>query len=196
MGRELGINRIDFLKDGTAVIRHSDYNLCGRTDFTGDISNLFYLPEKSVQFLLVAADDYPDADELTKIDKVHVKVEDDYWDEKEFDLEYAMVHRSRIKEICDERAEEDDRELARELAMMEDARIARQHATTLKDFEDFSELLDTLQEHYNSYNEEARDYWNEFRKIENTLGGRKAWGLADNAPEDVAQSWILLTYSE
>ena len=36
----------------------------------------------------------------------------------------------------------------------------------------------------------------EFRKIENTLGGRKAWGLADNASEDVTQSWILLTYSE
>lgn len=196
MGRELGINRIDFLKDGTAVIRHSDYNLCGRTDFTGDISNLFYLPEKSVQFLLVARDDMPDKDILDKVHTVHVKVEDDYWDEKEFDMEYAFVNRARIIEICNENAANDDKELEREMAMLEDARIARQHTTTLKDFEDFSELIDSLQEHYDSYSKEARNYWDEFTKIERTLGGQKAWGLVEDAPEDVAQSWIVLTYSE
>ena len=192
MGRELGINRIDFLKDGTAVIRHSDYNLCGRTDFTEDIASLFYRTEPSVQFLIVVADDYPDADELTNIDKVHVTVEDDYWDDKEFDLEYSMVHRSRITEICSENILKDDRELEREEAMLEDARIARQYTTTLKDFENFSYFIDNLLNHLNNYDEEAKDYLKEFIDIEQTLSRDEAQGLT----EDVAQSYILLTYSE
>lgn len=196
MSRELGINRIDFLKDGTAVIRHSDFNLCGRTDFTNDITELFYNYEPSVDYLLVARDDMLDKNILDKVHKVHVKVEDDYWDEKEFDIEYAFVNRARIKEICDVNIAKDDRELEREKYILEDARIARQHTTTLEEFENFSEFIDKLLIHFNNYHEDARDYWNEFIKIENTLGGRKTWGIADDASEDVAQSWILLTYSE
>ena len=196
MGRELGINRIDFLKDGGAVIRHSDYNLCGRTDFTGDITSLFYEPEKPVCYLLIAMDDMPDKSILSKVHEVHVTVEDDYWDEKEFDIEYAYVNRARIKEICDINAEKDDRELEREGAMLEDARIARQHTTTLEEFEKFSEFIDSLFNHYSNYCGEARDYWKEIEKIEKTFDHRKAWGLAKDAPEDVAESWILLVYSE
>lgn len=195
MGRDLGINRIDFLKDGTAVIRHSDYNLCGRTDFTGDIANLFYLSDKSVYYLLVARDDMPDI--LNNVYTVHVKVEDEFWADEEFDMKYAFVNRTRIKEICDENVTKDDRELEREKSMLEDARIARQHTTTLKDFENFTEFIDNLLNHLNNYYEEAKGYWNEFRKIEKTIcDGNNAWGLAKDASKDVAQSWILLTYSE
>ena len=194
MGRELGINRIDFLKDGTAVIRHSDYNLCGRTDFTGDITSLFYEPEPSVCYLILV--DYSDNDVLTKVDKVHVTVEDDYWDEKEFDIEYSTVHRDRVFEICKKHIDEDLKELEREKSILEDAREARRNTTTIKDFIDFSDFIDKLQEHCDEYNEEAKGYWNEIEKIEKTFGGSKARGIAEDASEDVAQSWILLTYSE
>lgn len=196
MGRELGIHRIDFLKDGTAIIRHSDYNLCGRTDFTGDITSLFYGPEPSVCYLLIVGNDYPDNDELTKVDKVHVIVEDDYWDEKEFDIEYSRVHRSRIKSICYEHMQKDDKELKREESLLNDAYCARRNTTNLKDFQEFSEFIDDLQEHHDSYLEEGKDYWKEIEKIESKFGGRLAWGIAEDAPKDVAQSWILLTYSE
>ena len=194
MGRELGIHRIDFLKDGTAVVRHSDYNLCGRTDFTGQITDMFYNFDKEICYLLLETKD-DDVNPVKYIDtyKVHVKVEDDYWSEKEFDMDYSYARRSRVREICNECMAEDDKELAREQAMLEDARIARQHTTTLKDFTDFSELIDSLQEHYNDYRKEAYDYAQEILRVERMIN-QEAWPKP--APEDVEHSYVLLTYSE
>ena len=194
MGRELGIYRIDFLKSGTAIIKHSDYYLCGRTEFTRDIANLFYLPEKPVYYLLVTRD--TTADIPNKVHTVHVKDENEYCSEKEFDIEYAFVNRERIKEICYENMAKDDTELEREQAMLEDARIARQHSITLKEFENFSDFIDNLSQHLNNYCEEAKDYWNEFREVENTIDQTKYQGIENNTLEDVEQSFILLTYSE
>lgn len=194
MGRELGINRIDFLKNGTAVIRHSDYNLCGRTDFTGDIANLFYRTEPSVQFLLVAR--YNTTDILNNVHTVHVKDENEYCSEKEFDIEYAFVDRERIKEICCNNMAKDDIELEREQAMLEDARIARQHSITLNEFEKFSDFIDELSNHFNNYCEEAKDYWNQFREVEDTIQQIEVQGTEDDNLEDIDQSLILLTYSE
>lgn len=194
MGRELGIYRIDFLKSGTAIIKHSDYNLCGRTEFTGDIANLFFLPEKPVYYLLVARDNR--ADILNNVHTVRIKDENEYYSEKEFDIEYAFVDRERIKEICYKNMTKDDIELEREQAMLEDARIARQHSITLNEFEKFSDFIDELSNHFNNYCEEAKDYWNEFREVENTIDQTKYQGIESNTSEDVEQSFVLLTYSE
>lgn len=188
MGRELGIHRIDFLKDGTAIVRHSDYNLCGRTEFTGQITSMFYGFDKEICYLILDKDDNTNPVKYKDTYQVHVKVEDDYWDEKEFDMDYSYVRRSRVREICNECRAEDDKELAREQAMLEDARIARQHTTTLKDFEDFSELIDDLTDHFDSYCEEAKDYWNEIIGTETNISLHQT--------EEVEHSYVLLTYSE
>lgn len=194
MGRELGIYRIDFLKSGTAIIKHSDYNLCGRTEFTRDIANLFSLPEKPVYYLLVARDITTNIPNI--VHTVRVKDENEYCTEKEFDIEYAFVDRERIKEICYKNMAKDDIELEREQAMLEDARIARQHSITLKEFENFSDFIDKLSNHFNNYCEEAKDYWNEFREVENTIQQIEVQGTEDDNLEDIDQSLVLLTYSE
>lgn len=194
MGRELGIYRIDFLKSGTAIIKHSDYNLCGRTEFTRDIANLFSLAEKPVYYLLVARDITTNIPNI--VHTVHVRDENEYCSEKEFDIEYAFVDRERIKEICYKNMAKDDIELEREQAMLEDARIARQHSITLNEFEKFSDFIDKLSNYFNNYCEEAKDYWNEFREVENTIQQIEVEGTADNNLEDIDQSLVLLTYSE
>ena len=194
MGRELGIYRIDFLKSGAAIIKHSDYNLCGRTEFTGDIANLFSLSEKPVYYLLVTRDITTNIPNI--VHTVNVKDENEYCSEKEFDIEYAFVDRERIKEICYKNMAKDDIELEREQAMLEDARIARQHSITLKEFENFTDFIDKLSNHFNNYCEEAKDYWNEFREVENTIDQTKYQEIENNTLEDVEQSLVLLTYSE
>ena len=77
MGRELGIHIIDFLKDGTTVVRHSDYNLCGRTEFTTEIANLFYNFDEEICYLILDKDDVANPVKYKDIYHVHVKVEDD-----------------------------------------------------------------------------------------------------------------------
>jgi len=192
MGRELGIHRIDFLKDGSAIIRHSDFNLCGRTEFTNSITQLFYNAEPQVDYLIIRPKGYSNENkELEKVNKVHVAVEDNYWDEKEFDMEYSIVSRETINDICNEHIDKDNNELERERAMIEDARIARQHTTNLKDFEDFSNLIDDLIEHYNNYSREAEDYLNAIKGIEINFTYNSSI-----VKEEVVESYILLTYSE
>ena len=125
MGRELIINRIDFKKDGTIVIRESgDRYICGRNDFTNAIAQLFY--SSKVTALIV---DYPE-----EKGKLHVKCEDSGWDEKEFDLEFASISKALIDEICAEYIHKDLVELEREHEMLEDAKVARRNTRTVKSF--------------------------------------------------------------
>lgn len=195
MGRELGIHRIDFLKDGTAVVRHSDYNLCGRTEFTGQITNMFYNFDKEICYLILETkDDNVNPVIYKDTYQVHVKVEDDYWSDKEFDMDYSYVRRSRVKDICDECMEEDNNELDREYAILEDARHARSNTRTVKDFQEFSDLIDELQEHINRFNKEAEGYYDEICRIERQIR-QESWPYPVPT-DDVEHSYVLLTYSE
>ena len=149
MGRELIINRLDIKKDGTAIIRESgDRYICGRNDFTNAIAQLFY--NEKVEYLVI---DYP-----KEKDKLHVKCEDSAFEEKEFDLEFASIDKNIIDEICTEYIEEDNTELERENAMLNDAYCARRNTRTVKDFQEFSDLIDELQAHIDSYCEHAKLY--------------------------------------
>ena len=188
MGRELGIHRIDFLEDGTAVIRHSNFNLCGRTDFTNDITHTFYYTgSKPVSYLIISDDKViHDVGPLS----VKVTVEDDYWSEKEFIMDYEFVERERIQDICNEHIYKDERELYRERAMLEDARSARKHTTNLSDFNNFSELIDSLEDHIIEYRKEASDYLTKIMDIEDSMG------YIDVGKPEITKSYVLLTYSE
>ena len=175
MGRELIINRLDIKKDGTAIIRESgDHFICGRNDFTNAISILFY--NEKVSYLVI---DYP-----KKKDKLHVKCEDSGWDEKEFDLEFATVDKSTIDYICSEYIQKDNIELEREHAMLNDAYEARRNTRTVKDFSEFSELIDELQEHIDSYCEHAKLYADYIRTLNMAHDGK------------IEETYILLTLSE
>lgn len=181
MGRELIVHRIDFMNNGDIIIREcKDDYICGRTDFTGDIASLFY-NRKTSHIIL-------DYDGPTPA-KIHVKTEDDGWDEKEFDLEFDEAKLSYVFEICDEHIEKENKELAREQAMMEDARIARQHTRTLQDFQDFSELLDELQDHYDRFCKEARLFKNYIEKIYKDINSQ-------DTQNEIERSYILLVLSE
>lgn len=153
MGRELMVDRIDFMKDGTIIIRNCpDYYICGRTDFTNAIASLFYNP--NVESLIV---DYDGSLNEEGTDTIHVFSE--AWDEKEFDLKIGSVDLDKVKNICEEYKEKDDEEIERCNEMLDDAREARRHAQTRESFEDLSTLVDDLKEHLNSYFEEAKAYW-------------------------------------
>lgn len=191
MGRELGIHRIDFLKDGTAVVRHSDYNLCGRTDFTGDITRLFYnFDNKEICYLLISKEHRKPNDpyyiEDTKT--IHVKVEDNYWDEQEFDMDYGFVYREVIQEIVNENMGKDERLLGEVCAKLEDARKARQHSANLEVFENFSDLIEDLNSYILDFNKEAEDYISEIIEIEDDIKHKSS--------DDIIDSYVLLTYSE
>lgn len=176
MGRELIINRIDFKKDGTIVIRESgDRYICGRNDFTNAIAQLFY--NSKVTALVI---DYP-----KKKDKVHVKCEDKSWDEKEFDLEFASIDKKTIDYICSEYIQKDNIELERENAMLNDAYEARRNTRTVKDFSEFSELIDELQEHIDNYCEHAKLYADYIRRLNLCFDERTT-----------EATYILLTLSE
>ena len=150
MSRELIINRLDIKKDGTAIIRESGDNfICGRNDFTNAIAQLFYT--RKVDYLVI---DYP----KERATNLHVKCEDSAFEEKEFDLEFASIDKNIIDEICAEYIEKDNTELERENAMLNDAYCARRNAKTVKDFQEFSDLIDELQADIDSYCEYAKSY--------------------------------------
>ena len=175
MSRELIINRLDIKKDGTAIIRESgDSFICGRNDFTNTIAQLFY--NEKVDYLVI---DYP-----KKKDKLHVKCEDSAFEEKEFDLEFASIDKNIIDEICAEYIEKDNTELERENAMLNDAYYARRNARTVKDFQEFSDLIDELQADIDSYCEYAKLYSSYINNL----------GLVNDDKTEV--SYILLTLSE
>lgn len=156
MGRELSINRLDIKKDGTAIIRESgDRYICGRNDFTNAIAQLFY--NREVEYLVI--------DYSKEKDKLHVKCEDQAWDEREFDLELASIDKNTIDRICAEYIKEDNIELEREHAMLNDAYEARRNTRTVKDFQEFSDLIDSLQEHIDSYCEHAKLYAGYIRSL-------------------------------
>lgn len=175
MSRELIINRLDVKKDGTAVIRESgDHFICGRTNFTNEIAQLFY--DRKAECLVV---DYP-----KESGKLRVECEDPAWSEREFDLEFAAVDKAAVDKICADGIEEDDAELERENAMLNDACIARRNARTVKDFREFSELIDELREHIGGYREQAKLYADYMRTL-------------DLSRDDKTESsYILLTLSE
>ena len=175
MGRELVINRLDIKKDGTAVIRESgDRYICGRNDFTNAIAQLFY--NRKVEYLVI--------DYRKEKDKLHVKCEDSAFDEKEFDLEFASIDKNTIDGICAEYIEEDNTELEREKAMLNDAYCARRSTRTVKDFQEFSELIDELQAHIDGYCEHAKLYADYIRTL----------NMAHD--DKTKSSYILLTLSE
>ena len=175
MGRELVINRLDIKKDGTTVIRESgDRYICGRNDFTNAIAQLFY--NRKVEYLVI--------DYHKEKDKLHVKCEDSAFDEKEFDLEFASIDKNTIDGICTEYIEEDNIELERENAMLNDAYCARRNTRTVKDFQEFSELIDELQAHIDSYCEHAKLYADYIRTL----------NIAHD--DKTKSSYILLTLSE
>ena len=175
MGRELIVNRLDIKKDGTAVIRESgDRYICGRNDFTNAIAQLFY--NRKVEYLVI--------DYHKEKDKLHVKCEDSAFDEKEFDLEFASIDKNTIDGICAEYIEEDNTELERENAMLNDAYCARRNARTVKDFQEFSELIDELQVHIGGYCEHAKLYADCIRTL----------NMAHD--DKTKSSYILLTLSE
>lgn len=175
MGRELVINRLDIKKDGTAIIRESgDRYICGRNDFTNTIAQLFY--NRKVEYLVI--------DYLKEKDKLHVKCEDSAFEEKEFDLEFASIDKNIIDEICAEYIEKDNTELERENAMLNDAYCARRNTRTVKDFQEFSDLIDELQAHIDSYCEHAKLYADYIRTL----------NMAHD--DKTKSSYILLTLSE
>ena len=175
MGRELVINRLDIKKDGTAVIRESgDRYICGRNDFTNAIAQLFY--NRKVEYLVI---DYP-----KEKDKLHVKCEDSAFVEKEFDLEFASIDKNTVDGICAEYIEEDNTELERENAMLNDAYCARRNTRTVKDFQEFSDLIDELQAHIDGYCEHAKLYADYIRTL----------NMAHD--DKTKSSYILLTLSE
>lgn len=175
MGRELSVNRLDFKKDGTIVIRESgERYICGRNDFTNAIAQLFY--NNKVNYLVI--------DYSKEKDKLHVKCEDKAWDEKEFDLELASINKNTIDGICAEYIEKDNIELEREHDMLNDAKAARRNTATVKDFQEFSDLIDDLQEHIDSYCEHAKLYAGYIRSL----------NLAHD--DRTEATYILLTLSE
>lgn len=175
MGRELIINRLDIKKDGTAIIRESgDRYICGRNDFTNAIAQLFY--NRKVEYLVI--------DYHKEKDKLHVKCEDSAFEEKEFDLEFASIDKKIIDEICADYIEKDNTELERENAMLNDAYCARRNTRTVKDFQEFSELIDELQAHIDSYCEHAKLYADYIRTL----------NIAHD--DKTKSSYILLTLSE
>ena len=152
MGRELMVDRIDFMKDGTIHIRNCpDYYICGRTDFTNAIARLFYNP--NVESLIV---NYEGTLNEKGTDKIHVFAEG--WGEKEFDLEIGSIDFKTVEDICKEYIEKDNEEITRCNNMLEDAREARRHASSRESFEDLSTLVDDLTDHLNSYFQEAKTY--------------------------------------
>ena len=172
MGRELVINRLDFKKDGTIIVRESgDRYICGRNDFTNAIAQLFY--NRKVEYLVI--------DYAKKKDKLHVKDEDI---KEEQDIELASIDKKVIDEICSVYIEKDNIELEREHSMLADAKAARRNTTTVKDFGEFSDLIDELQEHIDSYCEHAKLYAGYIRSL----------NLAHD--DRTEATYILLTLSE
>lgn len=172
MGRELIINRLDFKKDGTVVIRESgDRYICGRNDFTNAIAQLFY--NNKVEYLVI--------NYVKKKDKLHVKDEDT---KEEHDIEFASIDKKVIDEICSEYIKQDLTELERERDMLDDAKAARRNTSTVKDFQEFSDLIDSLQEHIDSYCEHAKLYAGYIRSL----------NLAHD--DRTEATYILLTLSE
>lgn len=195
MGRELGIHRIDFMKDGTAVVRSSDYNLCGRTDFTGKIAQLFCnFKDKEICYLLIddRSESMDESHETDDIRTVHVEVEDHNWIDNDFDMDYAFVDRNVIQDIVNEHMDEDNKLLGMMYDKLEDARVARQHSATLEVFEDFSDLINGLNSYISNFDKEAENYIDEILKIEDDIA-RTRWSHSADA---IAKSYVLLTYSE
>ena len=176
MGREIQVDRLDFMKDGSIVINEDgcdDRFICGRTDFTTDIARLFC--NRDATYLIV---DYKKGFE----GKYHLKVKSKTFGE--FDDDFATISLNEVLDVCDEYIRIDEKELAREDKMLEDAYMARRNVATVKDFSDFSDLIDSLEEHRKEYCESAKLY----KKYITTLD------LSHN--DDVASCYILLTLSE
>jgi len=174
MGREIQVDRLDFMKDGSIVINECDDRyICGRTDFTNDIARLFY--NRDSTYLIV---DYEKGLE----GKHHFKFKSKTFGD--IDDDFATISLDDVLEVCDEYIRVDEEELAREDKMLEDAYMARRNAATVKDFSDFSNLIDNLEKHRAEYCESAKLY----KKYITTLN------LCHN--DDVACCYALLTLSE
>ena len=194
MGREIGLNRIDFYDDGSkAIVRDDDYSICGRTDFTSDIAGLFYnAAEKNIYFLVVSYD--RDEIETNRIYLTQVEVEDKYWCDKEFEMQWAYVDKALLQEIINSHMIKDKTELYRERTMLDDARIARQNCTNLKDFTDFCDFIDNLQKHLNEYFEEAANFNKGLQRIEDKIKNDR-W-TETTQPNKITRSAVLISLSE
>ena len=174
MGREIQVDRLDFMNDGSIVINECDDRyICGRTDFTNDIARLFY--NRKVSYLIV---DYEKGLE----GKHHFNVKSKSLGE--FDDDFATISLDEVLEVCDEFIRIDEKELAREDKMINDAYVARRNTSTVKDFSEFTDLIDSLEEHRREYCESAKLY----KKYITSLN------LCHS--DDVACCYVLLTLSE
>ena len=182
MGRELSISRLDITKDGAVITDFDNTFICGRTDFTDAIAHKFYYgAEKPVSFIVL---DYADDSESKEVYNKHVKTSSDVWNEKEFDMLFASASFKSILDICDEYIEKDNKELDRDKLIIEDARKARSRALNVNIFSEFSDLIDSCQDHIDNYCEDAKLFKDYIEYANLTMSVR-------NYP-----SYILLSLSE
>jgi len=198
MGREIMLNRIDFLKDGTAIIRDSDFVLCGRTEFTNSLANLFYVAgmeddNKYLYYLVLKEETNENKDEdfndFHRIKTVHVKLECSYWEEKELDIDYAFEDRKLIQSIVNESMSKDADILNEMQEDLEDARIARQHSQSPEMFGEFSDLIRDLHDDINDFDAKAERFITEIMRIEQDIKYSKY-------NPNIKESFVLIELSE
>ena len=154
MGREVIVGRISRCKDGEHEYEFKaseDRFICGRTEFTNALWGLFHRNGEAVDVIYFRNDKglFPEInDDRDGIEKA-------YCAETDFVLDVAGCDFDRFAELVREYDDGDSREVARCESMMQDARIARQKAVSLKAFVDFSNLIDELNDHIRNYSFEA-----------------------------------------
>ena len=100
-------------------------------------------------------------------------------------MEFSCIDLDTVNRVCNEHIEKDNQELERENAMLNDAYCARRNTSTVKDFGEFSDLIDELQEHIDNYCEHAKIYLKYINKLNLCCDERTT-----------EKSYILLTLSE
>lgn len=198
MGREIMLNRIDFLNDGTAIIRDNDFVLCGRTEFTNSLANLFYVAsmkdnDKDIYYLILKEETEENKDkdfnDFHRIKTIHIKSECRYWEEKELDIDYAFEDRKLIQSIANESMHEDELIMNAMQEDLEDARIARQHSQSLEMFGDFSDLIRDLHDEINDFDAKADRFIEEIIRIEQDIKYSKY-------DPNIKESFVLIELSE
>ena len=154
MGREVIVGRISRCKDGEHEYEfkaNEDRFICGRTEFTNALWGLFHRHGDDVDVIYFKNDKAP----FPEANEGQGEIEKAYCAETECVLDVARCDSEAFADIVKEYDDEDSREMARCDSMMQDARIARQKAVSLKAFVDFSNLIDELSDHIRGYSFQA-----------------------------------------
>lgn len=198
MGREIMLNRIDFLNDGTAIVRDNDFVLCGRTEFTNSLANLFYVAsmkddDRDIYYLILKEETEENKDkdfnDFHRIKTIHIKSECKYCEEKELDIDYAFEDRKLIQSIANESMHEDELIMNAMQEDLEDARIARQHSQSLEIFGEFSHLIRDLYDEINDFDAKADRFIEEIIRIEQDIKYSKY-------DPNIKESFVLIELSE